>query len=114
MAQDKNTPAPKKKPGFFRWKGIIPFAVIIAGVAVFNMLFLDALLKHELVSQLESVNGAQVDLEEFDFSFVPLGFTAGGLAMADAAHPFTNALEVAQISLLADTGAFLFKKVHVD
>ncbi|MBN1824134.1 MAG: TIGR03545 family protein [Endomicrobiales bacterium] len=97
-----------------RWKFFIPTLVVVAIVAVFNILFLDVMLKAALVSTGEMVFGAKVEVKGFKTRFKDMSVGISGLQIASRKDPFKNLLDVDSIKFSAEPLPLLSKKVIID
>lgn len=103
----------------FRWKGLIPFAVLVGGLWIGGWLFADTIARQVLTSTLTRIQGAQVDVGNADVSWRPLGLVVTELAFTDPKRPAFNAFEIDQAAWQMDglgllTGKWVIEELAVD
>ncbi|MBN1596195.1 TIGR03545 family protein [candidate division FCPU426 bacterium] len=86
--------ATPKKSSCFRWKYLVPAVVVIALVVVFNIFFLDMLVKRGLVAAGEMAFGAKVEIASLNLSLTRPAIRLQGLRVANKEQPMTNLFEV--------------------
>ena len=69
-----------------RKKVVIPFIILLAGV-IFLMMSLSTIIKNTLVSSLQSVTGAKVEIKSVDVTYFPFGVKINHLALANQKLP---------------------------
>ncbi|MBD3670303.1 MAG: TIGR03545 family protein, partial [Gammaproteobacteria bacterium] len=99
---------------WIRWKGLIPFVIIVAALAAFFLLFIDTLTKSVIESSGSDMAGAKVEVDSVDVRIAPLGMVLSGLKVANPNAPMTNAVEIQRIALGLDGGQLLMGKVIID
>ena len=113
QAGKKTKSVKKVKIGFFRFKALIPFLVLLTGVTLFFLLFLDPILRNGIVSALTKVNKAKVDLNRFNTSLSKAALLVKGFALTDAKKPDYNLIEFDTLKCRAVPRALLSKKVYI-
>ncbi|WLD59168.1 TIGR03545 family protein [Salinispirillum sp. LH 10-3-1] len=98
----------------FRWKGLIPFALIVGVLWVGGWLFADTIARQVLVSSLTRIQGAQVDIGSADVSWRPMGIVVTELAFTDPNQPRLNAFEIEQAAWQMDGLGLLTGKVVIE
>jgi len=81
-----------------RWKFFIPFLIVVGVVTIFNILFLDVVLKKALVSSGEAIFGAKVEVGQLKTRFSDLSITIKNLAVANRDDVWKNLFETEKIS----------------
>lgn len=102
-----------------RWKGLIPFAIIVTGLWVGGWLFADTLARVGLERSLTRINGAQVDIAQADVRWQPLGIQLTEIAITDPEQPQRNSASMASVVIALDglamlTGKWVLEAVTVD
>ncbi|MDI6757551.1 MAG: TIGR03545 family protein [Endomicrobiia bacterium] len=97
-----------------RWKFIAPFAAVVAVVAAFNILFLDALLKKAVVASGEAAFGAKVDVARLKTKFSDLSARIEGLSIADKNDVWKNIAQAKSIRFAVRPYPLLSAKVNIE
>ena len=97
-----------------RWKYFIPAAVITALIIIFNIVFLDMLLKTALVSTGEAIFKAKVEVGSLKTKFSNLSVKITDLRIADKSDPWKNAFEVGGINFALRPAPLLSKKFIIE
>ena len=72
----------------FRWKFIIPTAVIISAICVFFAFYLDVYLKKAFISSGELIFGAKVEVGRFKTKFKGLNVNIKNIKIGDKDNEF--------------------------
>ncbi|MDD3065398.1 MAG: TIGR03545 family protein [Endomicrobiaceae bacterium] len=99
---------------FIRLNFIIPTAIVIALITVFNVLFFDVLLKKAFIATGEMIFGAKVEVVSLKTSFTHLSLEMTGLKCADRNGYFKNLIDIDQIKFQAKFSPLLRKKIVID
>ncbi|MFC1504705.1 coiled-coil domain-containing protein [Spirochaetota bacterium] len=99
---------------FLRLKAILPFAVIIGLIAVFYILFLDAILKSKLESFATKKNKALVSIDKLHFGVFSLDFSMNALEWTDNKDFMKNLFEIGEMSCKIARSPILEKKVFIE
>jgi uncharacterized protein (TIGR03545 family) len=99
---------------WIRWKGLIPFVIICAALAVFFLFYVDTLVRKLIESTGTDMVGAKVQTRDVDVHLAPLGIDVGGLQVTNPNAPMTNAVEIDHIAFGLDGGKLLLGKVIID
>lgn len=86
------------KRSIIRWPGLAVFAGFVLLLVAISWLFLDALIKVTLEQTLGRLNGAEVNIERVEHSWVPLSLTLGGVQVTDPNAPKMNRVQVGEAS----------------
>lgn len=97
-----------------RWKGLIAFVIVTAGLLAFFTLFADMLLERSIESTGTKIVGARVELADADLSFFPSAVNLTGLQITDPDTPMKNAAEVTQINFSINLLDLLQKKIIIN
>jgi uncharacterized protein (TIGR03545 family) len=97
-----------------RWKYVIPAVVVVALILVFNLFFLDSILKWGLVAGGELAFGARVEVARVRTKLSTLSVAISGLQVADKNAPLKNLFEVGEIRFGVEPLPLLSKKVIID
>jgi uncharacterized protein (TIGR03545 family) len=97
-----------------RWKYFIPTIVITAAIIIFNLLFLDMLLKMALVSGGEAVFKARVEVGSLKTKFSNLSINITELKIASSSDPWKNMFEVGRVNFGLKPVPLLSKKFIIE
>ncbi len=102
-----------KRPAWFRWKGIIP-AALIAVVLVGGWKFFGAgLIKAAITTSGPSVVGSQVDVARLSIHFLPPSVDVRGFAIADNDDLMRNRFELGRAVIRVEVLPLFQKKVVI-
>ncbi len=105
--------AKPKKAGLFRWKGIIPMA-IIAVVIVGGWKFFGArLIKRGITEGGTAILGSQVDVADLSIHFFPPSVDVHGFAVADNDDLMRNRIAVGRAHIEVEALPLLQKKLVI-
>jgi len=99
---------------WIRWKGVIPFVIITAALAVFFLFYADTLVRKLIESTGTDMVGAKVQTRDVDVHLSPLGIDVSGLQVTNPNAPMSNAVEIDHIAFGLDGGKLLLGKVIID
>jgi len=97
-----------------RWKGLIAFAVIIVLIILFNLLFLDGIIKGIVEGQASSAVGARVDIGDLRFSIFGLKVEIRDLQVTNPEQPMKNTVQVGSMAFDLAAAPLLKKKVVIE
>ncbi len=103
-----------KKVGPIRTSAVIPLVLIIGGIILFNIFFLDSTVKNIMEIVGSRLNTAQVDVQTVDSSFKELRFTVKGIQVTNPSEPKFNTLEIGKIEFIMSWDALLRAKAVVN
>lgn len=86
------------KRSIIRWPGLAVFAGFVLLLVAISWLFLDAIIKVTLEHTLGRLNGAEVNIERVEHSWVPLSLTLAGIQVTDPNAPKNNRVQVGEAS----------------
>ena len=98
----------------FRWKGIIPLAVLLALIAGVYLLFLDTIVERGVEQSGADLVGARVDLDAATVHLAQGSVLLKGLQVADPASPMQNLVEAAEVLVAVAPQPLLEKKLVID
>jgi uncharacterized protein (TIGR03545 family) len=98
----------------FRWKAIIPLAIVLVLLVLGWTLFADRLVKKLVEFAGTEVVGAKVELAAAHVRLLKGNVTLDGLQVTNPQSPMRNLVQVDQIVAQLNGGALLEKKVVVD
>ena len=97
-----------------RWKYFIPTVVITALIVVFNIFFLDYLLKTSIISAGEMIFGARVEVSSVKTRFKNLSIDIKGLKAANKSDVFKNLFEIDDIRFSVRPAPLLSMKLIIN
>lgn len=86
------------KRSIIRWPGLAVFTGFVLLLVAISWLFLDAIIKVTLEHTLGRLNGAEVNIERVEHSWVPLSLTLAGIQVTDPNAPKNNRVQVGEAS----------------
>lgn len=86
------------KRSIIRWPGLAVFTGFVLLLVAISWLFLDAIIKVTLEHTLGTLNGAEVNIEQVEHSWVPLSLSLTGIQVTDPDAPKYNRVQVAEAS----------------
>ncbi len=97
-----------------RWSFVSITAIIVALIVVFNIFFLDKILKNIIISSAQMVTGAKVEIDYLKTSLKNCSITINGLRCADRNDYFKNLVDINRIAFGVRFSPLLRKKVIID
>lgn len=98
----------------FRWKALIPLALLLILLTAGWILFLDTVVEWGIEEAGTQIVGARVELDSADVTLTRGRLHLAGLQVTDPAAPMTNLFEAAGITADLRVWPLLRKKVIVD
>lgn len=98
----------------FRWKFIIPTAVIISAICVFFVFYLDVYLKKAFISSGELIFGAKVEVGRFKTKFKGLNVNIKNIKIGDKDNEFKNLADIDNVNFSVRFIPLLSKKIIID
>ncbi|MCK7459528.1 TIGR03545 family protein [Idiomarina aminovorans] len=86
------------KRSIIRWPGLAVFAGVVLFLVAVSWLFLDAIIKVTLEHTLGRLNGAEVNIERVEHSWVPLSLTVAGIQITNPNAPNNNRVQAEEAS----------------
>jgi uncharacterized protein (TIGR03545 family) len=105
---------PSKRAGLFRWKALVPLALLLVLVAVAWYVFLDAAVRRSIEAIGTELVGAKVDLAFADVRLRDGSVTLRGLQVTNPDAPLTNLFQVDEIVADVRMAPLLEKKIFID
>ncbi|MCD4812963.1 TIGR03545 family protein [bacterium] len=102
-----------KKSGPIRLSYTIPAVVLLALAVLFNLFFLNTVLKYSLIAAGEMAVGAKVDIASVSFKFKQLSITINQLAITDRDAPMKNLIQAERIQGALKPLPLLSKKIVI-
>lgn len=97
-----------------RWSFLLITAIIIALIAILNILFFDKILKKVIISAGQMAVGAKVEIDYLKTSFKNCSVTINGFRAADKNNYFKNLVDIEKIRFDVRFAPLLRKKVVID
>lgn len=97
-----------------RWKGFIPFLILILGWILVVRLFLDQWIESGIEKLGETIVGARVEIDDLDFRFSDLSIEWKRLQVANPKNTWTNLIETERTAFRMNLGALLRKRVVIE
>ena len=97
-----------------RWKFLSITAIVVALVILFNILFLDKILKNTIISLAQPIAGAKVEIDYLKTSLKNCSVSIRGLRVADRNDYFKNLIDIEKINFDVRFWPILRKKFIID
>lgn len=97
-----------------RWSFVLATAVIVALIVVFNIFFLDKILKNVIISSAQMVTGAKVEIDYLKTNIKNCSININGLRCADRNDHFKNLIDIQKMRFDVRFSPLLRKKVVID
>ena len=97
-----------------RWSFLLTTIIIIALVAIFNILFFDKILKKVIISTGQVAVGAKVEIDYLKTSFKNCSVVINGFRAADKNNYFKNLVDIEKARFDVRFAPLLRKKVVID
>ena len=97
-----------------RWSFLLTTIIIIALVAIFNILFFDKILKKVIISTGQVAVGAKVEIDYLKTSFKNCSVVISGFRAADKNNYFKNLFDIERVRFDVRFAPLLRKKVVID
>lgn len=110
----KDNSSNKKPKGIIRWEAIIPFLVICLIIGLYFALFFDGHLKRALEWAGYKVNGAEVNIQKLETSFLSASLRIQGIEFTDAEQPTHNSVKIGDVRFSMLWDALLRVKVVIN
>lgn len=103
-----------KKVGFIKTGAVIPFFLVFGIIVVFNIFFLESIIKSKMEDFASNANGSEVNVESVKISFLNLDFRINKIQISDAKNLEFNAYEIGAINFAMSWDALLRGKILID
>ena len=97
-----------------RWSFSLTAVIIVALVILFNILFLDKILKKTIISLAQPVAGAKVEIDYLKTNLKKCSVSINGLRIADRNDYFKNLIDVEKINFDVRFWPLFRKKFLID
>ncbi len=97
-----------------RWKGFIPFVVLVAGIVLVTMLFLDRWVESGLEKAGEAMVGARVEIDGLDVRPTSLSIEWKRLQVTDPDQTMRNLIETGRAAFKMNPAALLRKRYVIE
>ena len=97
-----------------RWPGLIAFVIIAGIITIFNLFFLDSILKGALEKQASLFVGARVDIGDLAFKIFGLRIDMRNIQVTNPEQPMRNTVETGTVSFDLAAGPLLKKKIVIE
>ncbi|MDZ7393528.1 MAG: TIGR03545 family protein [candidate division KSB1 bacterium] len=97
-----------------RWKGFIPFLVLVVGVAVVSLFFLDRWVESGLEKAGEAIVGARVEIDGLKVRPTALSFEWKRLQVTDPDQTMRNLIETGRAAFKMNPAALLRKRYVIE
>jgi len=111
---DANKEKVYKEGGLIRWSAVIPFVIIMALGAAYFKLFFDSHMKAGLEWAGYKALGSEVNITDFETSFIKGNVAITGLQITSAEQPDFNSIELGSIRFDVNWDALLRLKFVVE
>lgn len=112
--ENKKEDKKKKKQGPIRTGALIPFIVFVVLVVVFNLFFLDTMLKKTFEFAGSKVNGAEVNVAQVQTSFTDLKMEIKGVQFTNKKDPTMNTFVIGSMNFKMLWDALLRGKILIE
>lgn len=112
--KDSQKPKAYKEGGLIRWSAVIPFFIIVVLCALYFKLFFDSHMKAALEWGGYKALGTEVNIANFESSFVKGNVAISGLQITSAEQPDFNSIELGSIRFDVNWDALLRLKFVVE
>lgn len=102
------------KVRIFRWKAIVPLALLLVLIGVLTWLFAEPVLERTAEEAASKALGTEVDIGKLDLYPRNSGFALTTLEIADPFHPERNVIFADRIDVRVDPEALAEKKMVVE
>ncbi len=114
MSDELKNKKVKKQKGPIRTGAVLPFIIFVAVVTVFNIFFLDNIVKNSMEYIGQKANGAEVNISQVNIGLTDLSFKVLKMEFTDPEKPDFNRFEIGEISFKALWDGVLRAKLVVN
>lgn len=97
-----------------RWPGLVAFLIIVGLLVAFSWLLLDTIIKWSLERSLGTLNGAEVNIESVEHTWVPLGVRIEQIQVTDPAAPTMNRVVIGAVEGTMNVEQLLLGRLHFE
>ena len=99
---------------WIRWKGLLAFVVVTALLAFFWLVLADDLVRRGIERTTAFLVGAEVNVDDANLTFSPLGFVVSRIQVTNPDNPETNALEIQRMAFTLNTPQLFMRKTIIE
>ncbi len=99
--------------GVFKAGPILAAAILVVGIAVFGLFFMNPLLEKAAELGLQAAFGAKAEVDGLRFSPFGMSFSMDHVAVADREEPMTNLFETGRLALAISPAAVFRGKLYI-
>ena len=103
-----------KKVGPIRTSAVIPLVLIVTGIILFNIFFLDSTVKSVMEIVGSRLNTAQVDVGSVNSSFKDLKFSVTNIQVTNPKEPKFNTIQIGKVQFALSWDALLRAKAVIN
>ena len=104
----------KANKGYVKAGPLLGLALLIAGLTVFGVFFMNPLLESAVEAGLEAAFQGQAEVEGLRFRPFRMRLSIGSVSVADAASPMTDLFRTGRLELRLSPSAVLRGKVYIE
>ncbi|RUO39261.1 TIGR03545 family protein [Pseudidiomarina aestuarii] len=97
-----------------RWPGLAAFLIIVGLLVAFSWLLLDTIIKWSLERSLGTLNGAEVNIERVEHTWVPLGVRIERIQVTDPLTPTMNRVVIGAVEGTMNVEQLLLGRLHFE
>ncbi|WP_417657752.1 TIGR03545 family protein [Pseudidiomarina aestuarii] len=97
-----------------RWPGLVAFLIIVGLLVAFSWLLLDTIIKWSLERSLGTLNGAEVNIESVEHTWVPLGVRIERIQVTDPLTPTMNRVVIGAVEGTMNVEQLLLGRLHFE
>jgi uncharacterized protein (TIGR03545 family) len=97
-----------------RWSGLIAFIVIVGLITIFNLFFLDGIIKGIIEDRASLAVGAKVEIGDLRFKIFGLNVDIQKLQVANPEEPMRNSVEIGSLAFDLGAAPLLKKKIVIE
>ena len=97
-----------------RWSGLIVFIVIVGLITIFNLFFLDGILKGIIENRASLAVGAKLEIGDLRFKIFGLNVDIQKLQVANPEEPMRNSVEIGSLAFDLGAAPLLKKKIVIE
>src|SRR4051812_2053436 len=106
-------PRPRKKPGLFRWSGLLALLFFVIVFIVGWMLFGNLVLRSAMAEAATKSLGVEVDVGSLDLSLTGLSLDLHKVEIAHPDNPMLNVIEIGHARVELEGRPLLRKKIVI-
>lgn len=99
---------------WIRWKGLLAFVAVTGLLAFFWLVLADDLVRRGIERTTAFLVGAEVNVDDANLTFSPLGFVVSRIQVTNPDNPGTNALEIRRMAFTLNTPQLFMRKTIIE